>query len=290
MLPKAYRTVFRVPKKPRRRLRRLRGFLRKQVTRRIKRQVRLTQRLIGTVQLVGFAQAVGFLVRRLRGEKAMALQIAGVPTPLWCRTSGSDRWALWQVFAKRHFEYALQDPPWLIVDGGANVGYASVYFANRYPEARIIAVEPDPENCSMFRKNCAAYPNVELIEGALWQAEAELVIENPGHHSWGFRVAEASTTPMDHSFRGVTVAGILARSPEQCIDLLKLDIEGSEEGLFSYGYEDWIGRIGNLMIETHGPGSRAVVFAVMQENGFSATQSGEYTIFEKNPVAQPGRI
>ncbi len=289
MLPKAYRTVLRVRKTPRRRLRQLRGFLRKQVTRRIKRQVRLTRRLIGTVRLVGFAQAVGFLVRRLHGEKAVALEITWVPTPLWCRTSGSDRWALWQVFARRHFEYALQDPPRLIVDGGANVGYASVFFANRYPEARIIAVEPDPENCSMFRKNCAAYPNVELIEGALWQSEAELVIENPGHHSWGFRVAEAPS-PTDRSFKGVTVAGILTRSPERCIDLLKLDIEGSEEGLFSSGYEDWIGRIGNLMIETHGQGPRAAVFAVMAENGFSATQSGEYTVFERNLVAQPGRI
>ena len=106
----------------------------------------------------------------------IALKVPGVRTLLFCRTFGSDPWVLRGVFGAQHYEIALRDPPQLIIDGGANVGYASVYFANKYPNAQIIAIEPDPENCALFYKNCAAYPNVELIQGALWTTSADLVI------------------------------------------------------------------------------------------------------------------
>lgn len=174
----------------------------------------------------------------------------------------------------------MQDTPQLIIDGGANIGYASIYFANKYPDAQIIAVEPDPENCALFRKNCAAYPNIELVQGALWTSNTNLVIENPTAESWSFRVVEAPS-PTKHSFKGVTVANILARSGRQHIDLLKLDIEGSEEQLFSSNYGDWIDRVKNLMIEPHGRRRRDVVFSAVKDRGFSVSESGEYVVFRK---------
>jgi hypothetical protein len=38
----------------------------------------------------------------------------------------------------------------------------------------------------------------------------------------------------------------------QRVDLLKLDIEGLEERLFSSGYSSWIGCMENITIEPHG--------------------------------------
>jgi len=40
---------------------------------------------------------------------------------------------------------------------GANIGLTSVYFANRYPDARIFAIEPESENFRLLRLNSARY-------------------------------------------------------------------------------------------------------------------------------------
>jgi len=179
----------------------------------------------------------------------------------------------------------LQDPPQLIIDGGANVGYASIYFASKYPDAQIIAIEPDPENCALFRRNCAAYPNVELIQGALWTSSTDLVIENPTDESWGFRVVEAPSST-NRSFEGFTVADILARSGKQHVDLLKLDVEGSEEQLFSSNYGSWIGRVKNMLIELHGQRCRDAVFTATKDCGFSVSQSGAHVVFREERLTE----
>jgi FkbM family methyltransferase len=221
-----------------------------------------------------------FLARRLRGAETVVLRVPGVRTPLFCRTSGSDWRVLRGVFGEEHYEIALQDPPQLIVDGGANVGYASVYFANKYPNAKVIAIEPDPENCALFRKNCAAYPNVELIQGALWTSNTDLIIENSAAESWAFRVVEAPSS-INRSFKAFTVADILTRSGKEHIDLLKLDVEGSEEQLFSSNYGGWIGRVKYMIIEVHGQRCHDAVFAATKDRGFSVFQSGARVVFKK---------
>jgi FkbM family methyltransferase len=184
------------------------------------------------------------------------------------------------VFWAQQYEVALQDSPQLIIDGGANVGYASVYFANKYPDAQIIAIEPDPGNCALFRKNCASYPNVELIQGGLWTSSTDLVIENSTAESWAFRVVEAPSS-IARSFKGFTVADILRRSGKRHIDLLKLDVEGAEEQLFSANYESWIGCVKNLVIEVHSQHSRDVVFTATNGRGFSVSQSGAHVVLKK---------
>jgi FkbM family methyltransferase len=231
------------------------------------------------VRLVGLVQTARFVGAGLRGEEMVRVRVPGVRNPLLCRTRGSDRWVLWEVFGRAHCEYALRRPPHLIIDGGANVGYVSVFLAQAYPDAKIVAVEPDLSNLALLRENCAPYPNIEVIPGAMWPERTELFIENPDELSWGLRVSEAQSST-DRLFPSVTVGDILARSGEDRIDLLKLDIEGSEERLFSRGYEGWIGRVGKLIVETHGPRSREAVLAATESRGFVRSWHGEHIVME----------
>lgn len=276
--------LLRVGNERKRRVRRFRRSVRRARTKFVRRiigRARLfkLRREVEFVKLVGFSQAVRFITERLRGTRAVKLRVSGVRTPLLCRTSGADRWTLWHVFARQHFETTSQQSPRLIIDGGANVGYASVYFANKHPDTQITAIEPDPENCALFRKNCAAYPNIELIQGALWSSSADLIIENPTARSHAFRVVEVPS-PTKHSIKGFTVADILAHSGQQHIDLLKLDIEGSEERLFSSGCSNWIGHVKKMMVEPHGERCREAVSAAAKDCGFSVSKSGEYMVLE----------
>lgn len=54
-----------------------------------------------------------------------------------------------QVFLQQQYAIRIPFVPQFIIDGGANIGLASAYFAHRFPAATIIAVEPDKEilNC-----------------------------------------------------------------------------------------------------------------------------------------------
>ena len=48
----------------------------------------------------------------------------------------------------------------VIVDGGANVGYSSIFFANAYPDATVLAVEADEEAFALIQKNCAPFDRI----------------------------------------------------------------------------------------------------------------------------------
>ena len=123
-----------------------------------------------------------------------------------------------------------------------------------------------------------------LIQGALWPSNTDLVIENPTVRSWEFRVADVPS-PTSRSFKGVTISNVLARSGKQHIDLLKLDIEGSEEQLFSLEYSDeysdWIGRVKNMMIEIPGQRCRDTVLAAVGNQDFTISESGEHEVFTR---------
>ena len=49
----------------------------------------------------------------------------------------------------------------------------------------------------------------------------------------------------------ITVQDILAQSGAARIDLLKLDIEGAERELFSDACEEWLPKVGTLVVELH---------------------------------------
>lgn len=42
--------------------------------------------------------------------------------------------------------------PRVIVDAGANIGLASLFFANKYADAKIIAIEPEEHNFKILKK------------------------------------------------------------------------------------------------------------------------------------------
>jgi len=114
----------------------------------------------------------------------------------------------WPTF-NRVFEredYAFDHtPPRTIIDLGANVGYAAVYYHRRFREARIVAIEPSQENVAAAEVNVAlavAGKSIDVVESAIWHSPSRLRITNPGANAWAYSVAEAE--PDDESAFGAT--------------------------------------------------------------------------------------
>jgi hypothetical protein len=74
-------------------------------------------------------------------------------TEHWADRQGtSDSEVFKDIFVRRNYRLPVYTRPKLIIDGGAYVGYSSLYFSLKYPEAKIIAVEPEDSNFELLEE------------------------------------------------------------------------------------------------------------------------------------------
>jgi FkbM family methyltransferase len=207
-------------------------------------------------RLFGIRGPIG-VARGKLGKNLVLLQVKGfgLKFPVSLRVPSSDIRVFEQIFIRNEYKFDVNRDPEFIVDAGANIGLASVYFANQFPNARILAIEPEKENFEVLVKNVKPYPNVQPVLGALWGERAEVEVVDRGLGNWGFMIETSSDrqTPSKSSHQkveGMTVDMILDRYDVQKISILKLDIEGAELEVFRNS-SSWIDRIDSLIIELH---------------------------------------
>lgn len=200
------------------------------------------------------------------------LYLPGVEHPLYARPGTSDLAAFHAIFGRRQQAVDLGFAPRLIVDLGANVGYASVDLALRYPEASVLAVEPEPSNVALLRRNVKGLP-IEVVEAAVWPRPGILELEEAEIGHVGFRVHE--TASPRGGVQAVTVPELMERFGADTIDLLKVDIEGSELELLSEE-ADWLEQVRAISIEFHDsfrPGCSAAGEAALARAGFQLRET-----------------
>jgi FkbM family methyltransferase len=194
------------------------------------------------------------------------------------RLHTSDTMVFGNVIMDEEYSFGLPSSANVIVDVGANVGLTPIYYAKLFPEARIFAIEAERANFELMLKNVQPYPNITPIHAALWGSEGYISIADPlpgAFGSWGFTV---SSKPGD--VRAITIRSLMRDFGIDHIDLLKIDIEGSEKEVFEAC--DWQDRLDSIVIELHDrytPGCSEVVNSALQ--GFSQSTSGDLTFFCK---------
>lgn len=199
--------------------------------------------------------------------------------PLRIRVGTSDLKCFNEVVLAGDYDFELpESSPRVVIDGGANAGYASALFASRYPSADIIAVEPENSNFEMLCANTQAFPNVRAIRAAIWNRKAQMSVADKNVAHWGFRFEEARDGDKE-AVESITMEEIMARGGRREIDLLKLDVEGAERELFSAGFESWLPRVRILLIEIHDdvPGCIEAFQNAIDKIGFRITRrKGQY--------------
>jgi FkbM family methyltransferase len=220
------------------------------------------------LEAVGCRATLGLAGLKLRSALGLAapptvqIRPARVRFPLAMRTGNSSDFAVfYEIFLERIYAPLAELPaPRLILDLGANVGYASVYFLNRFPMARVVAVEPDPASAAICRRNLAPYgARARVVVGAVWPERARLVLLRGAYgdgREWATQVRERTAGDDGEDVEGWDVASLIDLAGAERADLLKIDIEGSEEALFGHPARAWLERVDNLCIELHGNGCR----------------------------------
>lgn len=201
--------------------------------------------------------------------------------PFSIRDNPYDFATLEEVVLKEEYDIELSFEPRTIIDGGANIGLTSIFFANKYPDAQIVSVEPEAGNFQMLRKNTKQYPNISLLNAGIWNRNTNLTIVDTGKGHNSFTVEELSV-PTKNSIEAISIVDILHERKWKTIDILKLDIEGSEKNVFEKNYESWLPSVKVLVIELHDriiDGCSETVFEALANYDFSREVKGENYIF-----------
>ena len=229
----------------------------------------------------------------LKTKLSSAPYEAAVPAPegpIYLRLKTSDLNAYYKVMLADDYDFALPEPPKVIVDAGANIGFAAIYFARKYPAARIFAIEPERSNFELLDKNVRGFKNIVPIRGALWNKDGTMDLVDPGQGHWAFQISDAgsSARPKVDTVPTFTVPTLMREHGIDFIDLFKVDIEGAEKELFTSA-DEWIDRVGNIVIELHDrfkPGCTEV-FNQATRN-FAVEQSkGENIFRSRGPASAP---
>jgi FkbM family methyltransferase len=190
----------------------------------------------GLFRAVGLSKALEILVRRkLRLRGVVSANVNGQRIDV--RPNDSDALVLSQIFGWQEYKIhparlsALQRvaADWhrvgirpLVIDAGANVGYSALYFAKLFPDACVLAVEPELASFQLMMHHVRSNPAIRPIHAALWSHDrgVELGISPDG--AWASQVGEGIGTPSQR------LDQLVASVPNARPLLIKLDIEGAE--------------------------------------------------------------
>jgi FkbM family methyltransferase len=217
-------------------------------------------------------------------ERELQVSIRNISRKVTIRIGTSDLICVLKVFLVEEYTLPFDMSPNVIVDAGANIGMATLYFAQRYPDAKILAIEPEESNFALLKLNCSHLPNVTFLRAALWPIKRELAFANTNAEKWMFSVVEARGAGLQpNSVPSITMPEVMSQLGVSHLDLLKIDIEGAEKDLFSTAQEEWLGKIGMIVIELHdrfSDGCARAFYSAVSKHNFSQEVKGE-NIFVK---------
>ncbi|HEV7980537.1 FkbM family methyltransferase [Amycolatopsis sp.] len=188
--------------------------------------------------------------------------------------------------------------PEVVFDIGANIGLASIFFKQRYPDALVVAVEPGPDTFLALRQNIEQhvpsgvvrnvavadhdgvakfgyYPGASAESGLYPDQAGETALAKKLLLQSGFAESDAERFSQDRhrlsyvECETVTLSTLIRETGVDRVDLLKIDVEKSEMDVLA-GIEkaDWA-KIRQLALEVHDiDGRLAQVLTMLRGHGF----------------------
>ncbi|MFJ8143348.1 FkbM family methyltransferase [Streptomyces sp. NPDC096013] len=217
-----------------------------------------------------FAGAAG---RPLDDDRLLLFTFAtpGGPARVFIRRNQSDLLILWQIFLRRFYEldhhYALDRPVdrlETIVDLGGNTGLAAAYLTARYRPGRLLSVEPMAESRAVLHRNAAlseadwivepcavdgSERELEFAVSGFWDTCTAVPAVHELRRTRPYRLENVLTRP-PRTVPATTLDRLLDRHGFDHVDLLKVDVEGSEAEIFAVP-RPWMERVERIVLEVH---------------------------------------
>jgi FkbM family methyltransferase len=154
-----------------------------------------------------------------------------------------------EIMDREIYKFTTHEPAPRILDCGANIGLATVYLKQQYPQARVTCFEPDDATFIALEKNitAAGFSDVELVHAGLGAREETRTFFSEGAD--GGRIATSDDAKNETN---ITEVKLIPLSPylDEPIDFLKIDIEGSEAEVLEE-CKDKLGKVKQIFVEYH---------------------------------------
>jgi len=182
---------------------------------------------------------------------------------------GADRFICSEVFEHECYDLPPACQPSTILDLGANIGLAAIYFARSFPNARIACVEPIPDNLRLLRRNLEMNGVTAAVFGAAAHVEDGAVWMEPAAADYGHKVTPTAWPAAGEVFEvaALAIPTIIERLGWERIGLIKIDIEGHEVALLSER-SDWLHKVDAICLEYHLDGGRSHLAEIAEQYGF----------------------
>lgn len=245
------------------------------------KRIQKTLNVISRLKLSGLHFILLHILNKMKLLRGTAsLKIRGIKHRIFLRSGTSDFKLFRNIFIDEEYDIPLPFTPRTIIDGGGNIGLAAILFANKYPNAKIVTIEPESSNFTILQKNISPYANITALKAGIWSKSSFLNITNPGSGKWAF-IIEETNEPGQNSIKGISINDIITECGWKNADVIKLDIEGSEKEVFD-NFGPWLNTAKAVIIETHdwikANCSKAVEKAISNYN-FKTSQKGENTVY-----------
>lgn len=141
----------------------------------------------------------------------------------------------------------------IILDLGSNIGLTVAHMKQLYPLAKIIGYEMNQENFLLAVANTQKYPDVQIVNTAVWIEDATVSYANAANFDSYAIVSEVNN---NENSQLVTVpclqlSTILKNHNLDFVDYLKMDIEGAEVAILEAYDLSWMQKVGAMNIEMH---------------------------------------
>lgn len=194
---------------------------------------------------------------------------------IYIRQNSFDKEIFNQMFIFKQYDFHTNGPIKTIVDLGGNNGMSAIYFHYTYPEATVYALEPDKNNFAALVKQTSGIDKILPLNKAIWKENG--VINLDSGDSWAVRIdMDGSGNPAE----AISMDSLINTYDINQIDILKIDIEGSEKDLFANSTR-FLSITKNLVIELHdwlSPGCAQPFFKSLANYSYTYAVSRENTL------------
>ena len=203
--------------------------------------------------------------------------------PIILRCGTADVIALARVFRDRAYDFPMRATPARILILGAYVGYSAVFLAHRFPEARIVCVEPCTASFRQLSLNTIPFQKIQALNIAVWHSATRLGVQNRILGDWGLQLHD-QLPDAERNMNARSLSDILRAIGWDQVDLIVSDIIGAETTIVADARQRWMHTLDTFAVVV--PEVGAAAFAEQAERCFDPeayahSRHGEFHLIER---------
>ncbi|MCW5959745.1 MAG: FkbM family methyltransferase [Pyrinomonadaceae bacterium] len=237
--------------------------------------------LMASINTNGFWETAKYIFGYVLHKAKLKSFLKYKGTRINLRYNSSDFTVFREIFLVSEYDLIYPKGVEVVVDAGANIGASTIWFAKKFPHAKIIAIEPDKNNFSVLRSNVKDLDNVIPLNKGLWSTNQKLNVNSRKNFGEWAKFTSPDAGGDENSIDGISIDQLIEDFAIEKIDVFKIDIEGAEKEIFKES--KWVEKVNLLIIETHDwleKGCSKAVFDALRERKFSTSFAGEKFVIQ----------